>query len=142
MLKEILDYIHNYFVKEVYRGNFKIESGSLNVGFLLDGQYFKINGSVFNDGVHKYNDTEDVLRDEEFQGYIMTMAVPQDIINLDAEISSWVDKYGEVADSPYQSESFGGYTYTKASGSGSSSNPQVSWQDKFASRLNAYRKIS
>ena len=112
------------------------------MGFLLDGQYFKIDGSVFNDGVHKYNDTEDVLRDEEFQGYIIAMAVPQDIINLDAEISSWVDKYGEVVDSPYQSESFGGYTYTKASGSGSSSNPQVSWQDKFASRLNAYRKIS
>ena len=86
MLQEILDYIHNYFVKEVYRGTFKIESGSLTVDFLQNGQYYKIVGSVFNDGVHKYLDNTDVLIDEEFQGEIWAMAVPKGILDLEADI--------------------------------------------------------
>lgn len=139
MLKEILDYIHNYFAKEVYKGKFKIVNGLLDVNFLQDDQYFKIEGSIFNDGVHKYS-ADDVLHDEEFSGLVTSMAVPQDIINLSDEITAWMNEYGKVVNSPYQSESFGGYSYTKANGSGS--NSQVSWQDKFSSRLNAYRKIS
>lgn len=144
MIRQILDYIHNYFIKEVYRGNFKIESGSINVDFLLDGQYFKISGSVFNDGVHKYNDSEDTLQDEEFSGYIASMAVPKDLIDLADEIVAWLEKYGDIVGSPYQSESFAGYSYTKgnkSTGSGAGGS-QISWQDMFASRLNAYRKIS
>lgn len=142
MIQEILDYIHNYFVKEVYKGKFSIKSGSLDVDFLLSGQYFKIEGSVLNDGVHKYNDESDILQDEDFQGYVSSMAVPKAIIDLDAEITDWVSKFGDVVNNPYQSESFGGYSYTKASGSGTGSDSQISWQSKFASRLNAYRKIS
>ena len=142
MLQQILDYIHNYFIKEVYRGTFKIESGSLAVDFLQNGQYYKIVGSVFNDGVHKYLDTADVLVDEEFQGEIWSMAVPKAILDLDLEIDTWVKEYGAIVDNPYQSESFGGYSYSKGSGSGKGGNAQISWQDKFGSRLNAYRKIS
>lgn len=142
MLQEILDYIHNYFIKEVYRGTFKIESGDLTVDFLQNGQYFKIVGSVFNDGVHKYLDTEDVLTSEEFEGEIWAMAVPKAILDLAVEIKEWVDEYGSVLNSPYQSESFGGYSYSKASGSGKGGNTQFTWQDKFGSQLNAYRKIS
>lgn len=140
MLQEILDYIHNYFVREVYRGTFKIESGSLAVDFLKDGQYFKIVGSVFNDGVHQYKDS-DQLEDETFTGQVLTMAVPPYIIELDAEISAWVDANKDVINSPFQSESFGGYSYSKGSGSGKNGLSQISWQDKFSSKLNAYRKI-
>lgn len=142
MLQEILDYIHNYFIKEVYRGTFKIESGSLTVGFLQNGQYYKIVGSVFNDGVHKYLDTEDVLTDEEFQGEVWAMAVPKAITDLETEITDWMKEYGSTINNPYQSESFGGYSYTKGSGSGKNGSTQITWQDKFGSRLNAYRKIS
>lgn len=142
MLQEILDYIHNYFIKEVYRGTFKIESASLTVDFLQNGQYYKIVGSVFNDGVHKYLDDTDVLVDEEFHGEIWSMAVPKAITDLEVEIDNWNKEYGAIVNNPYQSESFGGYSYSKGSGSGKNGSTQILWQDKFGSRLNAYRKIS
>jgi len=141
MIQEVLDYIHNYFVKEIYRGSFKIESGSLVVDFLKENQYFKIIGSVFNDGVHIYSDTE-TLVDETFGGQIWAMAVPPAVINVTKEIEDWIDANKEIIDSPFQSESFGGYSYTKATGSGKNGSAQITWQDKFGSQLNAYRKIS
>ena len=64
MLEQILDFIHNYFVKEVYRGKFKISGNTLNVDFLQKGQYYRVIGSVFNDGIYKYS--SDQLTDEEF----------------------------------------------------------------------------
>lgn len=141
MLQEILDYIHNYFVKEVYRGKFKIESGSLVVDFLQNNQYFKVIGSVFNDGVHEYSES-DVLTDEEFQGEVWAMAVPKAVLNVAVEAAAWVAQNKEAIESPFQSESFGGYSYTKGSGGGANGSAGVTWQDKFGHKLNAYRKIS
>ena len=138
MLEQILDYIHNYFIKEVYRGTFVIESGSINLDFLQNGQYFKVVGSVFNDGVHKYPDDE--LTDETFTGEIWAMAVPPSVIALSVEIQDWVTKYGETTNSPFNSESFGGYSYTKG-GTGNGDNAGT-WQGVFGSRLSRWKKIS
>lgn len=140
MLEQILDFIHNYFIKEVYRGKFKIESGVLNVDFLLENQYFKIKGSIFNDGLHKYS--HDALEDEEFEGEVWALAIPWAVISLAEEITAYQEKYADKLDSPYQSESFGGYSYSKSSGTDSKGNDVTSWQSKFASRLNHWRKIS
>ena len=142
MLEQILDFIHNYFVKEVHKGRFSILDESLNVDFLQEGQYFKIVGSVFNDGVHKFG--TGTLQDETFVGEVWAMAVPPAVIALSDEISDWVTKYGDQASSPYQSESFGGYSYSKKS-SGSQtgdSNAASDWTGIFRSRLNHWRKIS
>ena len=142
MLEQILDFIHNYFVKDVYCGNFKISNGVLNADFLQFGQYFKITGSVFNDGVHQYFDSN--LVDEEFHGEVWAMAVPPTVIALAGEVDDWIQKYGDSMNSPYQSESFGGYSYSKgSSGSGDSSSANsADWRKIFGSRLNAYRKIN
>lgn len=140
MIEEILDFIHNYFVKEKFEGEFKIKSGSLSVDFLLNGQYFKIVGSVLNDGVYKY--PEDTLVDEDFEGEVWALAIPASFMSLANEIDAWQVKYGEESQNLYQSESFGGYSYTKASPSGNSKSAQLTWRDVFGSRLNAYRKIS
>lgn len=143
MLEQILDFIHNYFVKEVYRGKFKISSNTLNVDFLQEGQYYKIVGSVFNDGVHTYS--SDSLIDEEFTGEVWAMAVPPTIIALVSEINDWIEKYGDVMNSPFQSESFGGYSYSKGSGGSGDNNNSANaadWRKVFGSRLNAYRKIN
>lgn len=142
MLEQVLNFIHNYFIKEVYRGKFRISNNTFNCDFLQDGQYYKIIGSVFNDGVHKF--PSDMLVDEEFDGEIWAMAVPPTVIALCEEINAYVEKYADKINSPFQSESFGGYSYTKASGhnsSGSNSNP-ADWRTIFASRLNRWRKIS
>ena len=140
MLEQILDFIHNYFIKEVYKGRFIISDGSINIDGIKIGQYFKIRGSALNDGIYKYPDDE--LTDEEFDGEVWLMAVPRSLVALGAEIEAWVDKYGEQSASPFSSESFGGYSYTKATGDGSSGSGGSTWQSVFGSRLNAYRKIS
>lgn len=141
MLEQILDYIHNYFVKEVHSGIFEVLDGTLDVDFLQEDQYFKVVGSVFNDGVHKYSD--DALVDEAFAGTVIAMAVPPSVIALSLEIQEWVNKYGSIANSPYQSESFGGYSYTKGSNSGNGGNGNAAdWRSVFANRLNHWRKIA
>lgn len=128
-------------------GSFEIFEGKLiNADFIRsikNNQYFRITGSIFNDGVYKY--TSDLaLIDEIFTGSIWLMAIPKEVIDLDKEIEDWKNKYltldGEAM-SPFQSESFGGYSYSKVS-SGNSSNSSVpTWQSTFASRLNQWRKI-
>ena len=141
MLEQILDYIHNYFEKEVISDTFTVSSGSLNVDFLQNGQYFRIVGSVFNDGVHQYPASN--LVDEVFSGEIWAMAVPPAVIAVSKEIGDWVEKYGDVMNGPFQSESFGGYSYTKKSSGGSNdSNDASDWRSVFRSRLNNWRKIS
>ena len=141
MLEQILDYIHNYFEKDIVPGTYTVSSGSIDVDFLQNNQYFRIRGSVFNDGVYKYPVNN--LVDEEFTGEIWAMAVPPAVIALSAEITNWMSKYGEAMDGPYQSESFGGYSYTKKSSGGSSGNADPSdWRSVFSSRLNHWRKIS
>lgn len=142
MLEQIMDFIHNYFIKERFSGTFKIVNGSLDVTFLQNNQYFKIIGSVFNDGVHQFPSGD--LTDEVFAGQVWAMAVPPQLIALSAEIEEWMRKYGETMLSPYASESFGGYSYTKASGANANGtlSPGATWQSVFGSRLNHWRKIA
>lgn len=135
MLEQVLDYIHNYFEKERMLGTYTVSSGTLRIDSLQDGQYFRICGSVFNDGVYQYPAYS--LIDEQFTGEVWALAVPPSVVKLTDEISDWVTRNADVLDSPYQSESFGGYSYSKATGT----NGTLSWQSQFASRLNRWRKI-
>lgn len=141
MLEQILNHIHNYFEKEIIRGTFKISSNTINLPSLKEGQYFRIIGSVFNDGIHEYPASN--LIDEVFEGEVWAMAVPSAVIALSVEISNWVSTNGVANTSPFTSESFGGYSYTKGSKSTSSgANVPVDWMDVFRDRLNQWRKIS
>ena len=110
---------------------------------LVKDQYFRIVGSKFNDGIYEYPATE--LVDEVFDGAIWAMYVPDEIIELAEEIKDWQKRYGGVDSqsmSPYQSESFGGYSYTKAGASASGGSGKAnSWQGVFSARLNKWRKI-
>lgn len=140
MIEQILDHIHNYFVRGVYSGTFTIMGSAIEGIPLLDGQYYKIVGSILNDGVHLKGDT---LQNETFRGEVWTMGVPPSLIALADEISAWVEQYGDAVNSPYQSESFGGYSYSKGSARSNNDNGGlVGWQDVFAKRLNQYRKIN
>lgn len=142
MLTELCHELNNWFDTERHFGLFTIENGELSVSFLQNGQYFRIVGSVFNDGVHQYPDTR--LSDETFDGAVWAMAVPPAIMTLNQDIMAWQRKYGTAdseAMSPFTSESFGGYSYSKSSGSSGSDTGGVSWKTAFASRLNQWRKI-
>lgn len=142
MLAKICREVNNWFQTEIWTGQFKIENGIINLdkiieeGDLQNGQYFRIMGSIFNDGVYEFP-AED-LKDETFNGAVWCMAVPQEFLQLVEDIEKWESTYAEFLNSPYQSESFGGYSYSKASGE---SGGAVTWKSQFKPDLNKWRKI-
>ena len=134
MLESVLHYLHNWFLVAVYDDLYTIKDGSIELPFLQSGQYFRIVGSVLNDGVYNY--PAENLKDEEFTGSIWALAVPLAVLSLVEEITAWQAKNG--ASGPYTRESFGGYSYTKAT---NSSGVAVGWQDVFKAQLAPWKKI-
>lgn len=153
MLSEVCDFVHNYFEYEIHHGTFSIVNGNIDLtGLVKNGQRFRILGSALNDGIYTYydesalyNDDDDALADlmdETFTGAIVAMAVPKAFLKIVSDITEWQNKNGQIVESPYTSESFGGYSYTKATGSGSNAGGVLGWRDIFGARLNAYRRIA
>nr|DAG17282.1 MAG TPA: Protein of unknown function (DUF3199) [Caudoviricetes sp.] len=138
MLEQVLRHLNNWFLVEIHEGSFTVENGSITLPFLLTNQYFRIVGSVFNDGLHQYPAVD--LTDETFTGSVWALAVPKAVIDLSVEIEAWQEKNGEAVASPYQSESFGGYSYTKQT-AGSNGGAYAGWEMTFKSRLNDWRKL-
>lgn len=140
VLTELCDYLNNYFWRTKRNVKLTISGGSFTVDFLKRGQYFRIVGSDFNDGVWKYPATD--LHDEEFDGSIWSMAVPGTVIDLASEIGKWQEKYSgfdSEAMSPFASESFGNYSYSKGTAASGTANPN-DWRTVYASRLAPYRR--
>lgn len=141
MIEQVCSYIHNFFVYGRESGTFTITNGAINVPMLVAGQYYRICGSRFNDGVHVYGDND--LRDETFEGVIWEMRPPLAFLDVVKDIEAWQSKYGDAVSGPYQSESFGGYSYSLANGTnanGTTSGP--GWQTTFKARLNQWRKLA
>lgn len=157
MLTEICQYLHNWFDRNQpkYFGKMEVRDGYIFLNDvaldLVPGQYYRVIGSLFSDGVHKYTGqpAEIELPSETFNGAVWGMAVPPDVIDLAKEIEAWQTKYGGVDStlmSPFNSESFGGYSYSKSGGGASASagtggTQPGTWQSAFESRLNLWRKI-
>lgn len=149
MLSVICAEIKNYFTfeKDKHIGDFAIVDGQITPSFDIPTDYIRIVGSHLNDGVHKRVDEDFALQDEaEFHGAVWVMSPPKAFLDLADEIADWQTKNGGVnsqAMSPFNSESFGGYSYSKSGGnaSGGSSSGGASWQSAYASRLNIYRRI-
>lgn len=139
MLEQVLTHIHNWFQVGIYPGTYTIEDGSITLPFLRDGQYFRICGSVFSDGLHQYGPAMEYLPDETFDGAVWALAIPKAVVELAGDIAAWEKKYAEVSMGPYSSEGKADYSYSKAV------DPQtggaVTWQSAFRSRLNPYRKL-
>ena len=136
MLTEICAELRNWFVVPdgVHIQTYTISGGSIApLDFLQEGQYFRIVGSVFNDGVYQYPATS--LTDEVFEGAVWAMSLPPDLIALSAKIQKYCE---QNEDSSFVSESFGGYSYTKAT---SSDGSVATWRDVFRKDLNRYRKL-
>ena len=147
MLTEICVNIKNWFVHkgDVRLGKFAIVDGAITPPFDIPTDYIRIEGSHKNDGVHKVS-ASDLVDEGEFQGSISIMSPPKAFLELADEIADWQKAYGAAdssAMSPYSSESFGGYSYSKSS-SGTTTEGvanATTWQGAFASRLNVWRKI-
>ena len=152
MLQQVLEYIHNYFRKETKCGAWTIAGGAISPALSLkEGQRFWIIGSDLNDGVYTYradgifdDDDENAagLHDETFAGTICALGVPPALVALTAEIKEWVDLNRDELNSPYQSESFNGYSYSRKTGSSGKNGGtgQFSWRDQFGTQLERWRK--
>lgn len=135
MLEAILMYLHNWFEVRgaAMTGTFRIASGVLEADGIADAQYYRIEGSVFNDGLHQHPAVD--LTDETFNGRIWPLAVPRAVVDLSGEVAAWVE---ENPPTDFISESFGGYSYSR----GSVANGSVGgWQTAFSKRLSPWRKI-
>lgn len=143
---EVCQYLKNWFDRnqEKYFGDITISNGALTTNYgLKPNQYFRIVGSTLNDGVYQYHIT--TLTDETFDGAIWGMALPKAFLSLLDDIETWKAKYASAdsaALSPYSSESFGGYSYSKSSGSNDTTTDKSgTWQGVFGARLAPYRKM-
>ena len=135
MLEAILMHLHNWFEVRgaAITGTFRIASGVLELEGVADTQYYRIEGSVFNDGLHQHPAND--LKDETFTGRVCPLAIPKALIALSEEITAW---NAENPPTDFVSESFGGYTYSRGNGVNASVG---GWQSAFSKRLNAWRKI-
>ena len=146
MLTEICKHINNWFTydEDKHIGTYSIQGGVISPPLTIENErYFRIIGSRFNDGVYKYG--EDVLDDEgSFDGAIWLMSVPKDFISLVGKIKAWNDVNGAIDSvnmSPFTSENFDIYSYSKGGGGSSSGGANGTWQSQFAIELSRYRKI-
>ena len=141
MLERVMRYIHNRFECDSAReGVFTAPSAMPE---LLEGQYYWIEGSVLNDGLHRH--PADDLEEETFRGRIVPLAVPRAVVELAEEIEDWCYENSKALNSPYQSESFGGYSYSKGGYGGGGTGPGMGgegWQEHFGPRLRQWRKLS
>lgn len=140
MLDEILNYLGWYrspdcpYVSDVYVGDYEISGATLAPSdFLTDGQYFRIIGSKFNDGLHRFPAYD--LEKESFHGSVWVINIPHAVEALAEEIESYCaeEKKNDVESGwgMFQSQSFGGYSGTVKD--------DTSWQTKYHNRLNEWR---
>ena len=150
MLEEILAHLHNWFRGDWEEGQFTITDNRLGCSLpLLDGQKIEIDGSIFWDGVWTWRadgtlqDSDGCAitgRDETFSGRVIALEVPPALIRLSAEIKDWCDANSKALNSPLQSESFNGYSYTKGTPAATDGGV-YGWKSHFAGRLDRWRKI-
>lgn len=143
MLTNICAYLHNYFDYERHSGEISIVNGVIFCNgktiTLDEGQYFalfreRIPLGVFNE----------VPADKTFVGSVWLMDVPKDVLDADKWADDWMKANGGAgseANSPFQSESFGGYSYNKGSNSSGKGGSSVFDNAQFARMLAPYRKL-
>lgn len=134
-LTAVCDYLNNYFEQSIVYGDYSIVNGTLECSFLLDGQYFRIQGSVFNDGIHQYPAVD--LVDEAFTGNIWALAIPPEFVAMTNEIQAFDEDAGNKP-TGFTSESFDGYSYSRAT---DSTGAAADWRTVFRKRLNRWRKV-
>lgn len=145
MLTEICQYLHNYFEYEKHFGLISIIG---DVVFcdgeeieMDEGQYFALFREKFAIGVYQYGDE---LTDKTFMGSVWLMDIPDAILKANQWAEQWMEKNGGVdsaANSPFQSESFGGYSYSKGNNSNGKAGVGIFDQASFVGMLAPYRKL-
>lgn len=132
---ELCVYTHNFFDRadDPIAGEFAFESDTIPAG-VVQGQYFLVCGSIFNDGVHKAGDGD--LTAERFNGTVQPMRVPSAFAALAQKITEY-DK-AIPGGGLYTSQSFAGWSGTLATGSDGLPADGVT---RYRKEINQWRKL-
>lgn len=143
----LMAHCRNYFNRERIDGTIVIDEN----GFLIppDGteidlagaQYVAISGSAAYDGVWRYmdgciyeDDHTPEFGPDTFDGTVWALHPPRSFLQLCEDVASWQEKHPV---SPMQSESFGAYSYTVATGQTGA----ITWQEAFARQLTPFWRM-
>jgi len=154
-LTDLCEKLRNWFDVDRHFGTFAIENGTIDLDFIREGQFYRLIGSK-QDGIYMFNGDylefikkittdnngefiveADKIADETYKGALWELNIPKNFILQYANMCDWETKNADVLNSPFQSESFGGYSYSKANGS----NGSLTVWDNFASDLARWQKI-
>lgn len=151
LLEEVLYHLHNWFARTKWTvTGCTISDGALPsavASSIPQGAFYRVEGSLLNDGLHVMGDKDDEFEDESFDGRITLCAIPKALIALTDEIDAWQKKNGDIMEGPYTSESFGGYTYKVKTSSdfgfsqSGGSSTLSGWRLVFRDRLNPWRRM-
>lgn len=132
MLGRVLAYLRNYFEQGGVEGTFNVTKEGVEG---VEARFIRITGSMLNDGVYDLEEAN-AFTEETFTGRIDFLAIPKALQCTVKSIEKWS---AEDADrrSPYTSESFGGYSYSRKTNADGS----WSWKDEFADELKQWRKL-
>jgi len=144
MLTEICQYLHNYFDYERHSGDISIVGHEVFCNGkqieIENGQYFALFRQRIPLGVFQKNE----LSDKSFTGSVWLMDVPKAIIDANTWAETWKANNmaaGSEANSVFQSESFGGYSYSKGNNSKGKVGASIFDNAQFAAMLAPYRKL-
>ena len=141
-IEAVMAECHNFFEDGYADAEFTVTAnGTLTpaVG-VLDNQYVCIRGSTFHDGVWQMvsgkltRSEDDDFPAESFTGRLWYLHPPGAFLDIVESITAFDQKTPVTG---LQSESFGGYTYTRASGSQGA----LRWQEAYSSMLMPYRRM-
>lgn len=155
-LTDLCEKLRNWFDVDRHFGTFEIENGTIDLDFIREGQFYRLVGSK-QDGIYFVENYKKLMfvksisdgtqsdfnidgieaKDETFNGAIWELSFPLNFVLFYENVCDWETKYADKVNSPFQSESFGGYSYSKANGS----NGGLTVWDKFASDLLRWQKI-
>lgn len=149
LLGEVMKSINNYFEVSYMDKEFTIDDdGTLsNSSWLKYGQWIAVTGSIFHNGVWKFEDSKlsrmtldadeeiHVLPGETFEGRIWSLAPPMQFIETCKQIGEFAAKMpvGALA-----SESFGAYSHSYQR---SATGGVVTWNEQFKNALDTYRHM-
>lgn len=91
---------NNFFERSSEYGRYTISENAIAVrGDYKAGQYVRIMDSLLNDGVYKISTVEageitlnETLTDEEFCGYIVGLAIPNEFVTLAAKVEAFTNR--------------------------------------------------
>lgn len=139
---QVMRSINNFFESGYRATTYTITGGAIKPGELLvPGMYIAIVGSVFHDGVWKLGEGLTLSNrvcgtpDETFYGRVYFLHPPAEFLALCNSITEFVEK---TPTGGLQSESFGEYSMTRASGKNGG---VLTWQEAFSDALAPYRRM-